>query len=59
MNTEINLMRYIYNVRDMKEEYERLVRNENREFSRTTSFIWSLFIDLKSAFDSVDHEIMF
>ena len=46
MSTEVNVLRMMENLK------YRLKQRNNRQ-------VWSLYIDLKSAFDTVNHEILF
>ena len=49
IGTEPNLLRIL---EEIKVNMDKPVRNKN-------DFAWTLFIDLKSAFDKVNHEMMF
>ena len=48
LGCEVNILRLVDSLRYMRE-------NRTKEQEK----LWSLYIDLKSAFDSVDHEILF
>ena len=48
LGCEVNILRLIESLRHMREL--------NKD---GTQKIWSYYVDLKSAFDSVDHEILF
>ena len=50
LGCEVNIMRLI--------ESLRCLREKNKE-TEGTQKVWSLYIDLKSAFDSLDHDILF
>ena len=48
MGTEVNLLRIC-----------ECLKNKIEHSKKSKKKIWSLYIDLKSAFDTVDHDIMF
>ena len=50
MGCEVNILRLVESLRSLREE------NKSRN---GTQKVWSFYVDLKSAFDSVDHDILF
>ena len=50
LGCEVNILKMTTEIKILMEQQESMNKKEE---------IWSLYIDLKSAFDTVDHEILF